>query len=68
MKELKTFIWNTDGTLQDYSNGMVCVVAYDFEEAVKLIEKECNYAVKNMNIADYKIIEKPQAFLCWGEG
>ena len=32
-KELKLFVWEGDGVLQDYSSGMICVLAYDLEEA-----------------------------------
>lgn len=67
-KELKLFVWEGDGVLQDYSSGMICVLAYDLEEALKLIEDKCDYCQNSFDASAYKIIEKPEAFLTWGGG
>lgn len=68
MRKLKLFVWNEPGTLQDWTNGMICVLAEDLEQALKLIKEKCNYCQSSFDASAYKIIEKPEAFLCWGGG
>ena len=65
---LKMFVWEGYGVLCDYTSGMICVLAHDLEEALKLIEKKCDYCMNAFPVNDYKIIEKPEAFVCWGGG
>lgn len=67
-KKLKMFVWEGDGVLTDYTNGMICVLAYDLEEALKLIRKECDYCMGSFPVDKYKIVTKPEAHLCWGGG
>lgn len=45
---------------------MVCVLANDFEEAIRLIEEKDKHALRNMPIEKYKVIETPEAFVCRG--
>ena len=67
-EELKLFVWEGDGVLTDYTNGMVCVLAHNFEEAIKLIDEKGSYYLQNIPINKYKIITIPEAFLCYGGG
>ena len=67
-KKLKLFVWEGDGVLTDYTNGMICVLAYDLESALKLINEKYNYAMGDFPVNDYEIIEKPESFACYGGG
>lgn len=68
MSELKLFLWEGNGVLTDYSNGMICVLAEDLEQALKLIEEKTPHAMGNFPPTGYRIIENPEAFTCWGGG
>jgi hypothetical protein len=68
MTELKLFVWEGDGVLTDYTNGMICVLAHDLEEALKLIGLKDPVAMGNFNPNDFKVIATPEAFTCWGGG
>lgn len=48
--------------------GMICVLARDLEEALKLIREKCDYCFNSFPADQYKVIENPEAFLCWGGG
>jgi hypothetical protein len=65
---LKLFVWEGNGVLTDYTPGMICVLAENLEQALKLIEERCSYAMGNFPVHDYKMIEEPKAFVCWGGG
>jgi hypothetical protein len=67
-KKLKLFVWEGQGTLQDYTSGMICVLAHDLEEALNLIKIKEPHALNNFLTLEYKVIETPEAFLCWGGG
>jgi hypothetical protein len=69
---MKLFIWEDSGTLQDWTNGMIVVVAEDLEGAHRAIAEKCHYAEgayaavpsRTMELADVK----PEAWVCWGGG
>jgi len=42
---MKLFIWEGAGVLTDYTDGMIAVLAKNLDEALKLIEKKCNYCM-----------------------
>lgn len=63
---LKLFVWEGEGVLTDYSNGMICVLAESLEQALKLIEKKCSYCMNSFPVNNYKIITTPEAFIVWG--
>lgn len=65
---MKLFVWDEEGTLEDYTTGMICVYADSLEEALRLIEEKCNYCMTSFDPTKYKVIEKPEAFICWGGG
>ena len=65
-KKLKLFIWEGDGVLRDYSNGMIAVLAYNHSHALELIEQKCNYSMGSFPVNKYVVVEKPEAFVCWG--
>lgn len=39
-EKLKLFVWEGRGVLQNYTSGMICVLAHNLEEALRLIEKK----------------------------
>ena len=65
-KQLKLFVWDSDDVLRDYTPGMICVLAHNLEEAVKLIRERDGVAIGNFPVDKFKVIEKPEAFICWG--
>jgi len=65
-KPLKLFVWEGEGVLQDYTSGMVCVLARDLKHALKLIEEKHNYCLGSIPINGYKVVKKPEAFIVWG--
>ena len=68
MKKLKLFVWEGNGVLTDYTNGMICVLAHSFQEAMELIAKESPHSMDSFPSLKYKIYEEPKAFLCYGGG
>ena len=66
--KLKMFIWEGEGVLTDWSNGMIAVLAENHSQALKLIEEKCKYCMGNFPVDDYTIIEHPEAFICYGGG
>ena len=64
--KLKLYVWEGEGVLTSYTNGMICVLAHSFEEAVKLIGEQDDFAIGSFPVDKYKVIEKPEAFICWG--
>ena len=70
MAKLKLFVWEGDNVLQDWTSGMICVLAPNLEEALKLIEEKESVAVGtgSFPVNDFKTITEPEAFLCWGGG
>ena len=67
-EKLKLFVWEGNDVLRDHTNGMICVLAESLEEALKLIEEKCSYAMQSFPVNQYKVINKPEAFTCWGCG
>lgn len=65
---MKLFVWEGAGVLQDYSSGMICVLAHDLEEALRLIREKCYDCVGSFPPEGFEVIEKPEAFICWGGG
>ena len=65
-KILKLYVWEGKGVLTDYADGMICVLAYSLSEALKLIAKKDKWAVGDFPIDKYKLIKKPEAFICQG--
>ncbi len=66
-KKLKMFVWQGPGVLQDYSSGMICALAFDLEQAVKLIREKMGYDA-DYPVDKYKVVEEPEAFCCYGGG
>lgn len=64
--DLKLFIWEGDGVLQDYTPGMIAVLAHDLGEALSLIREKADYAITCFPPDRYKVVTEPEAFLCWG--
>lgn len=65
-KKLTLFVWDGPNVLTDYKSGLICVLAEDLEQALKLINKKCPSTRGNFPVSDVKVIEKPEAFVCWG--
>ena len=66
--KVKLFVWEGEGVLTDWTDGMICVLARDIEQALKLIEEKCKYCMNSFPVNKYKVIEKPEAFVCYGGG
>ena len=70
--KFKIFIWEGDGVLTDYTNGMIVVAAENLEAAHREIEKVCNYCqgsyppvpTETIDLADVR----PKAWLVYGGG
>lgn len=67
-KKLKIFVWEGKNVLEDYAPGMICVLAHDYEEAISLIQKKCPYCMDSFPHEQYVVVEKPEAFICYGGG
>ena len=65
---LKLFVWEGEGVLTDYSDGMICVLAESLEEALKLIEHKSATAKRCFPVDAYRVVTEPEAFICWGGG
>lgn len=66
-KQLKMFVWHN--VLTDYTSGMVCILAYDFEGAIKQAKEEFeSYIVEDFAGKDYQVYDKPKAEYVYGGG
>lgn len=72
---MKLFIWEGDGVLTDWTNGMIVALANDLQEALTAIEAKCNYCMslfpghKPSQIIEVGISDaKADAWVCWGGG
>jgi len=66
-KKLKLYVW--ENVLCDYTCGMVCVLAFDLEQAFDLIrEKYDEYYLDDLAGVEPEIIEEPEAFAVYGGG
>ena len=66
MNELRLFVWEGEGVLQDHGSGMICVLAHDLAEALKKIEEKYSYCMNSFPVNNYLIITEPEAFACYG--
>ena len=65
--KLKLFVWEGEGILQDWTSGMVCVLATNLKQAFDLIrEKYDDYYLNDLARIEPKIIEEPEAFAVYG--
>lgn len=75
------YVWEGDGVLTDYTNGIICALADNLEDAHKAIERDCGAATwqhdgeeRVWNFPQYPTtivqLDKadPMAFSCWGGG
>ena len=44
---MKIFVWEGDGVLTDYKNGMIVAIAADLESALLAIEAKCDYCMQS---------------------
>ncbi len=65
-EKLKLFVWEGEGVLEGYGTGSICVLAHDLSEALKLIENKDSYCMKHFPHNQYRVVEQPEAFPCWG--
>ena len=71
--KMKLYVWEGDGVLQDYTSGMICVLAPNLKTALSAIQKEASYAIGAFPPKPTKTVKihdrmKPRAWLCWGGG
>jgi len=64
---LKLYVWEGDGVLTDYTNGIIVVLAHDLEEALRLFHDECPY-YGTPPIERLKVVESPDVFYVYGGG
>ncbi len=65
---MKLYVWEGDGVLTEHTDGMICVLAESLEQALSLIREKYDYCMTSFPADRYKVIEQPEAFLCWGGG
>jgi len=65
---MKLYVWEGQGTLQDWSSGMICVLAHNLEEALRLIAEKDPATTCKFNPTNYQMVDQPEAFVCWGGG
>lgn len=65
---MKMYVWEGAGVLSDHTHGMICVLASSLDDALKLIEEKNSSAMNNFPVNNYRIIDSPEAFICWGGG
>lgn len=70
---MKLYVWEGDGVLTDYSNGMVVALAPDLESALNAVAKVADYAMnsfpthKPSEVIDLgEVAIEPKAWLTWG--
>lgn len=64
---LKLFVWHD--VLTDYTSGMVCIMAYNFEQAIELARNEFpTYILEDFAGKPYKVYAEPQAEYVYGGG
>jgi len=65
-EELKLYVW--EDVLCDYTSGMVCILAYDLEQAKELLlEKYEGYYAEDFG-KPHRVITKSEAFAVYGGG
>lgn len=60
-KELKLYVWEGNGVLEDYGTGLICVLAYNLTEAKRLGKKSIG-RYWDFPTKPPKVITEPQAF------
>jgi predicted fused transcriptional regulator/phosphomethylpyrimidine kinase len=65
---MKLFVWEGEGVLEDYTSGMICVLAKNINEAIALINVKYGGELTDYPKSKYEVIEKPEAFICFGGG
>jgi hypothetical protein len=67
---MKLFVWEGEGVLTDYTNGMIVAVANSQEEAEAVISPYTygreNYPKNPSTVIDLDNFFGAQAFICWG--
>lgn len=68
---MKLFIWEGDGVLTDYTNGMVVALAPDLETALKKINEVCSwgaYPALPSQVVDLDAAPEPAVWFVSGGG
>ena len=66
-KQLKLYVW--ENVLSDYTPGMVCILAYDLENAKEVFKKKFpdeGDVLDDFFGCEHKVIKKPDAFYVYG--
>jgi hypothetical protein len=65
---LKLWVWEGDGVLTDYTDGLVCVLAATEEEAWSELKKVSDVAHDALRERDLRprSYDQPSAFYVWG--
>lgn len=66
-KQLKMYVWHD--VLRDYTPGMVCILAHNYEEAIKTAREQLpDYVTDDFAGGEHKVYDKPQAEYVYGGG
>jgi len=71
---MKIFVWQGDGVLTDYTDGMIVAVAADLEEALETIKSSCPHAMGSFPPIPTESVDigpvflTSRAWVCWGGG
>lgn len=72
---MKLFVWEGDGVLTDYTNGMIVALGSDLQEALGAIRAKADYCMNSFpNDKPTSVIDlgpsaaKPDAWVCYGGG
>jgi hypothetical protein len=65
---MNLYIWEGDGVLTDYTDGMIVALANTQAEAESVIDvyERKNYPAKPTEVIDLTKPSYPKAWICWG--
>lgn len=74
-EEVKLFIWEGEGVLQDYTSGMIVAIGIGLQDELLAVEKKCPYCMNSFPAhKPSQVIElgdasaSPGAWNCYGGG
>lgn len=67
MSKLKMFVWHD--VLTDYTSGMVCILAHNFEEAIAIAKQDFpTFIVEDFVGKEYQVYDTPHGEYVYGGG
>ena len=66
---MKLFVWQGDGVLQDWTSGIMVVLANDIQQAREVLVSAFGYEPMGLDLEPQVFeVDKPIAFYEWGGG